>query len=331
MTNQERFKNLMNFKHVDRLPMIEWAGYWDKTVDRWHKEGLPSEIQDAGEFREYFGLDPYHQCVIYAMGPGYPWDKRSEGIVADAREFEKAKERQWLYPAPAFDPARVRNIAELQQERHHVVWLTLNGFFWHPRDVFGITRHLFAFYDQPELMHEINRRLLQFNLKVLEEFCRICRPEFMTFTEDMSYNNGPMLSKELFDEFIAPYYRQIVPRLKALDILPVIDSDGNIEKLIPWFAEVGVDAFLPLERQAGVDIATLREQYPQVKFIGGYDKMVMRRGEAAMCSEFERLLPVMKQGGYIPSVDHQTPPEVSLKNYRIYLKLLKEFCVKAGQ
>ncbi len=56
--------------------------------------------------------------------------------------------------------------------------------------------------------------------------------------------------------------------------------------------------------------------------------MVMSRGEAAMRAEFERLLPLMRQGGFIPSVDHQTPPGVSLENYRIYLKLLKEYSEK---
>jgi hypothetical protein len=39
----------------------------------------------------------------------------------------------------------------------------------------------------------------------------------------------------------------------------------------------------------------------------------------------------MRQGGFIPSVDHQTPPGVSLENYRIYLGLLREYCEKAAQ
>ena len=99
--------------------------------------------------------------------------------------------------------------------------------------------------------------------------------------------------------------------------------------MVPWFEAVGVDGFLPLERQAGIDIAELRRKHPRLLMIGGYDKMVMRKGERAMRREFERLLPVMRQGGYIASVDHQTPPEVSLKNYHIYLRLLKEYCEKA--
>jgi len=50
----------------------------------------------------------------------------------------------------------------------------------------------------------------------------------------------------------------------------------------------------------------------------------MNQGEAVMRSEFERLVPLMKTGGFIPSVDHQTPPGVSLEQYRVYLRLLEE-------
>ena len=44
-----------------------------------------------------------------------------------------------------------------------------------------------------------------------------------------------------------------------------------------------------------------------------------------MRQEFKRLLPVMKQGGFIPSVDHQAPLDVSLENYRYYILLLREY------
>jgi len=63
--------------------------------------------------------------------------------------------------------------------------------------------------------------------------------------------------------------------------------------------------------------------------IGGFDKMTMVEGEKAMREEFERLLPVMKRGGYIPSVDHQTPPSVPLQTYRTYLHLLREYTALA--
>ena len=64
--------------------------------------------------------------------------------------------------------------------------------------------------------------------------------------------------------------------------------------------------------------------------VGHYDKMVMNKGEAAMRAEFERLVPLMRSGGFIPSVDHQTPPGVSLQQYRMFLCLLEEYSKVQG-
>lgn len=178
-------------------------------------------------------------------------------------------------------------------------------------------------------MHRINRDIAQFNLRVIDEVCRILTPDFMTIAEDMSYNNGPMLSQSMFDEFLLPYYDIIVPELKRRGIRVFIDSDGDITRALPWFERAGIEGILPLERQAGVDLERLRRDHPRTLFIGHFDKMTMTRGEAAMRAEFERLTPVMRQGGFLPSVDHQTPPGVTLEDYYIYLKLFREYVERA--
>jgi hypothetical protein len=76
---------------------------------------------------------------------------------------------------------------------------------------------------------------------------------------------------------------------------------------------------------AGVDVAELRRQHPDFLLLGGYDKMIMHEGEEAMRREFERLMPVVRQGGFIPTVDHQTPPDVSLEQYHLYRRLFQEY------
>ena len=85
----------------------------------------------------------------------------------------------------------------------------------------GFTKISLAFYDQPELIHRINQDLTDFNLKILDQVEQVCVPTFATIAEDMSYNNGPMISEQHFDEFIAPYYRQIVPRLLEKNVIPL--------------------------------------------------------------------------------------------------------------
>jgi uroporphyrinogen-III decarboxylase len=108
-----------------------------------------------------------------------------------------------------------------------------------------------------------------------------------------------------------------------------VDTDGDVTMLVPWLQAVGVDGVLPLERQAGVEGDRLRQLYPNLRMVGHYNKLVMHQGEAAIRAEFERLVPLMKNGGFIPSVDHQTPPGVSLEQYRLYVRLLKEYMAAA--
>jgi hypothetical protein len=230
-----------------------------------------------------------------------------------------------LYPDHSAAIETMKTWAARQANGDAVVWITLEGFFWFPRTLMGFLGLMYAFIEQPELIHRINEDLLQFNLGLLDQIERACVPTFMTIAEDMSFNNGPMIGESLFDEFIAPYYRRLLPRVKAMDTLVIVDTDGDVTRMVPWLEKVGVEGVLPLERQAGVDGMKLREQFPDFALIGHYDKMIMPEGEAAMRQEFERLAPLMKAGRFIPSVDHQTPPGVSLEQYRIYLSLLNEF------
>ena len=118
--------------------------------------------------------------------------------------------------------------------------------------------------------------------------------------------------------------------MRAQGIIPIIDSDGDIAIPAYWFEEAGLKGILPLERQAGVDIASLRANHPKMKFIGHFDKMTMDKGESRMRTEFKRLLPTAAKGGFLISCDHQTPPGVSYDNYRTYLDLFREYAGKAG-
>ncbi|NLC68180.1 MAG: hypothetical protein GX754_05225 [Clostridiaceae bacterium] len=330
MTPRQRFLSTINFqKNMDRLVMVEWAAWWGQTVDRWKQEGLPDELDTEG-ILDYFGFDKL--LCITARGINKQAPKPSfhgGGRIEDEQSYNEIK--KYLYTDDIIE--NVKNHAMQLKDRHDrgeiIIRLWLDGFFWFPRDLFGIEGHLYAFYDQPELMHRINSELAEFNIRVVEELFGILKPDMVGFAEDMSYNHGPMLSYNLFKEFLLPYYQQVIPHIKKHGVKVLVDSDGDITEMIPWLREAGIDGVYPLERQAGVDVCKIREDYPDFLMLGGYDKMVMPLGEEAMRAEFERLLPVMKTGGYIPSVDHQTPPGVSLKNFKIYVRLFKEYCRKA--
>jgi len=325
MTTRERIVNTMAFRPVDRLPMIEWAGWWDKTLDNWRDQGL-----DGGDLFGHFGLDDHRQFWIHATAPDAPHAPGADCHVTCMEDYERL--RPWLFPEAAIARA-VAGLTELVEGHvrgDFAVWLTLEGFFWWPRELMGIEAHLYSFYDEPELYHRMCGDLADFHLRVVEAMCAVSVPDFVTFAEDMSYNHGPMLSEASFEEFLRPYYQRVVPELKRRGIKVLVDTDGDVMPMVPWLLRAGMQGILPLERQSGVDAAVLRELYPELIMLGAFDKRVMKQGEAAMRAEFERLLPVMRTGGFIPSVDHQTPPDVSVENYEIYMRLFREYATKGA-
>ena len=330
MTPRERFHALMDFAPFDRLPLVEWAGWWNQTIDRWHGEGLPVDLTDRYGICRHFGLDVYVQEWFSAVGPGCPEPtSHGAGILKSMAEYESLSE--YFFPRPAVNPEAWAPWLEPHARGEVVLWFSLDGFFWLARRLLGIEPHLYAFHDQPELLHRINADLAEWTINAIEEISAICTPDFMTFAEDMSYNHGPMLSKAHFDEFMKPYYTRVIPHLKERGIVSIIDSDGDIAVPAHWFEEAGLDGILPLERQAGVDLARMREDHPWMRFIGHFDKMTMHQGEKVLRAEFERLLPTAAQGGFIVSCDHQTPPGVSYEDYQLYLALFREYAGKAGR
>lgn len=320
----ERFRALMAGKAVDRLPRWEWAMWWDETVERWQNEGLPFGPNQIFEITEYFGLDPYKQFWFSTTDPTIDAVQHHvEGDVANMADYERRLPNLFFGHDQAI--ADMAPWAERQAKGNAVVWATLEGFFWFARTLLGFDRMMLAYIEQPELLHRISQDLLDYNLSLLDKLEKNCPPTFITLAEDMSYNKGPMISEGVFDEFLAPYYRKLTERLRAMDTLLIVDTDGDVTMMIPWLARVGVNGVLPLERQAGVDGMEVRKLYPDFFLVGHYNKRVMHLGEDAMREEFERLVPLMQAGRFIPSVDHQTPPDVSMEQYRIFRRLLDEY------
>lgn len=326
----ERFLATLRGEPVDRLPLFELAPWWDQTIAAWKQQGLPQNLENYIDIQEYFGLDLNCNWWFRPYGPETPFPTGAgvgHGMCIDEESYVK-KLRPTLYPEPKMPDWFIERVKKEQARGKAITWFYLDGPFWEPREYLGIERHLMSFYDQPELYEMMTEDLANWSHRVIEYATNTLHFDFINFAEDMSYNNGPMISEETFDTFIAPFYQKILPEVRAHGLFPIVDSDGEILLATDWYRKVGAKAMWPLERQAGVDIALYLEKFPDMGFVGHYDKMVMPLGEEAMRAEFERLAPSAKKGRYVISVDHQTPPGVTLQQYQIYLKLFREYAPK---
>ena len=107
MNPVERLENLMSFKPIDRLPIIEWAGYWDETLDHWYNEGLPKELTDDKDIKKYFDLDQYLQLWIAPRDSTCPEPSSPfAGIVKNEKDYEEVKKH--LYPK-SFDKSLLKS------------------------------------------------------------------------------------------------------------------------------------------------------------------------------------------------------------------------------
>ena len=145
----------------------------------------------------------------------------------------------------------------------------------------------------------------------------------------MAFRQGPMISPAMFREFLTPRYKMITDVLHANDIdIIFTDCDGRvIDAIDPWL-EGGLTGIFPCEVGAGrdqTDPVEVREKWgEQVVILGGVNKHALGAGKEAIREEIKRIEPYVKEGGWIPHVDHRCPPTVSFEDYLYYLDLKRD-------
>jgi uroporphyrinogen decarboxylase len=211
--------------------------------------------------------------------------------------------------------------------RDYPLGMFVIGSFGQPRNLLGDVNLMMTLYDDPEFIHAIMRHWMEFYCGYIGLVCERVIPDFLMIWEDSCYKNGPLISPESYQEFMAPYLKEIITFARGKGITNfVVDCDGDLRKLIPHFLDCGVNAFFPCEVQSGVDIVALRQQYgKRFALFGGLDKRQLAVSRAAIQDEVARKVPYMlAAGGYFPGIDHGCPPDVSYAHYRYFTELVRD-------
>ena len=204
-----------------------------------------------------------------------------------------------------------------------VVAVGIPGGFDEPRQLMGEEELCIAFYEQPELIHDILQTIGDTAYKVLETVSREAQIDLLSVHEDMAGKSGPLAGPVQIKEFIAPYYRRIWDLLRDRGTRVFDqDSDGDMNPVIEAFLAAGVNCMHPMEPAANMDIVRVRDKYgSQLAFYGGIDKHVIRRSKEEIEEELEyKIPPMVKTGGCVLALDHRIPNGTPLENYRFYLK-----------
>lgn len=246
--------------------------------------------------------------------------------VETRRDWEEMKER-YDPDVPARSPDDFEERCRRLRERDYVSTAAFPGPFWQIREWVGFERLCTMFIDEPRWLREMVEFWTEFVSRTLAPLLRAEALDHLMISEDMAYKQKPMISPAMARDFLKPTYDRWTAEARAGGVSIVnMDSDGRIDQLIPIWIDAGFDACNPIEVAAGNDINAMRRQFGRdIAYIGGVDKRAIAKGGRVIELELERVSPVVRDGGYIPSCDHGVPNDVSWPDFVHYSRRLAEW------
>ena len=358
MTHRDRFLRTLRFQSVDHVPDHEF-GYWDDTLLAWHEQGLPRDVTSNERADVFFGFAPSAQVPVHqSLLPGFERQvveqQGDQTLIRDehgatclifasgkssiphfldfALKGREEWEREFRPRLDPDDPRRLphgewwEQLKEQWRRRDYPVGIGIGSLYGWIRDWMGFERAAMMIHDDPGLMEEIMEQITRVVIRTIEWAAPQVELDFGAGWEDMCFNMGPMISPAAFERLMVPRYQRIVQTLRRFGVdIVYTDCDGNINQLVPLWLKAGVNGMFPVEVAGGTDPIALRDRYGrEVLLLGGVNKRALIAGKQAIRKEIKRIEPYVREGGWIPHVDHRVPPDVTYDNYLYYLAVKRD-------
>ena len=370
MTHTERALAVLRYEDYDRLPIVHfgfWRETLEKWRAEGHLSREEQERrQDGNRYDQSIAnklgfdfnwqnmlqantrLNPaFEPKVIKALPDGTRHVLNGDGVVTvtnanasgiPAHVDHLLKDRasweehyKWRYKFST-DRVSQKSLERVKTERGEApLGLRCGSLFGHMRNVLGIEGVSYLYVDDEPLYREIIDTVAELCFTTVSYLLQSgLRFDFAHFWEDICFKNGPLVSPEVFREYVGPHYKRIISLVNnhGIDIVS-LDCDGQIDALIPIWFENGVNTMFPIEVGTwNASIAPWRERYgKELRGVGGMNKSVFAYGRNEIDTEIKRLTPLVELGGFIPCPDHRLPPDAEWDNVRYYCDRMREvFC-----
>jgi len=173
--------------------------------------------------------------------------------------------------------------------------------------------------------HAIFDRILEWNLKVIEQFCAF-NVDAVLFGDDYGHQTGVLMGKPLWCKYIKPRLRQMYAAVKSHGRFVFIHSCGNIVELFDDLIDLGVDVYNPFQPEA-MNVTDVKNRYgDRLCFYGGVStQRTLPFGTVQETKdEVSRLLETIgKNGGYIAAPAHDTPADAKPENIAAMIEVLR--------
>ena len=355
LTDRERFVRQMHHQPVDRCFNMEF-GYWKENFETWklftdngitnnedadiffafdtiksvggnlwmHPAFEQREVEDRGDTRILMNSDGLlaevpkdaHETIPHFL----------ESSVKTPDDWTRVKEERFRRD----DPARIIDVAALAAahpaDRDYPVGVNCGSLMGKIRDMLTFEGIAYAIYDYPEMLEDMVETVCLLVEDSLDQLLGHIEFDFASGWEDIAFKQGPIVSLDFFQSVVVPRYARIGRKLRAHGIdIWYTDCDGDPRVMIPGWLDSGLNTMFPWEvNSAGHPAGTLELYAPDLRIMGGMDKMILAAGRDAISDYMKSLAPLVEAGGFIPFCDHRCPPNVPELDYLFYLDLKQE-------
>ena len=164
----------------------------------------------------------------------------------------------------------------------------------------GFERFFHAIRRKPALVHKLLSARADWCIAMCLKAANL-GVDAIVLGDDAAHRGGPMISPQMWREYVLPCHRRIVEELNV----PVIwHSDGAMESLLPMAIEAGFVGVHGLEPAAGIDLGEVKRRFGEdLVLVGNVDVNVLCGSDIeAVRREVERCMQQgAPRGGYMIS------------------------------
>ncbi len=335
MTRRETVICALKHKETDRIPYhFEFtAQEEEKVLQDTDKEVFYSQYDSYLHYFQYWGYptEEEDRKGYFTDDFGVTWNRsgvdKDIGVVDEPVIDEPDIS---LYPSPYLNEARIREECErLLATKEDKFCFAGIGFSMFERmwSYLGMEDALVYMLTEPEFVHELLDKILEFNLKVIDIFNEYPF-DGIYFGDDWGQQKGMIMGAPLWREFIKPRMEAMYKRAKQNGKFVLQHSCGDIQEVFEDLIEIGLDCYQTVQPEI-YDLKEIKARYGDRLCFWG----TISTQQALPClspSEIETVIEntvsvMRKGGGFIIAPTHAIPQDVPAENVMAMLEYFKRF------
>lgn len=283
----------------------------------WQYWGYPTEQENnKGYFTDDFGVTWNRSGVDKDIGV-------IDSPVIDEPDIS-------LYPTPVLNEKRIReNCERLLATKEDKFCFAGIGFSMFERlwSYLGMEDALVYMITDPDFVHAILDKILEFNLRVLDIFNEYPF-DGIYFGDDWGQQKGMIMGAALWREFIKPRMEVMYRHAKKNGKFVLQHSCGDIQEIFPDLIEIGLDCYQTVQPEI-YDLRQIKREFgDRLCFWGGIStqQALPKLSPAEIEAVIRETVDMMRSGGgYILAPTHAVPQDVPPANIIAMLECFKTF------